>query len=117
MRRYVSLFVNILFVNILFANILFVNILFVNIMLTFCFVTGDMFVWNSGANVPTHKGSIFSPLKVILYTQFNGNSTGKNKNVPKVWSTPSFKAIEKCTFLTSSKYLVQSFSRKLSLKF
>ena len=41
--------------------------------------------------------------KVRLYniytkaSQFNGNSTGK-KNFPKVWSTPSLKALKKLKF-------------------
>ena len=38
------------------------------------------------------------------------------KNVPKVWSTPSFKALKKGHFLTSRKYLVEPLGRKLSLK-
>ena len=48
--------------------------------------------------------------------QLNGNNTGK-KNVPKVWSTPSFKALKNINILTSSKYLVEPLGRKLSLKF
>ena len=47
---------------------------------------------------------------------FNGNITGK-KNVPKVWSSPSFKALKNVFFFTSSKYLVEPLGRKLSLKF
>ena len=39
------------------------------------------------------------------------------KNVLKVWSTLSFKALKNVNFLTSSKYLVEHLGRKLSLKF
>ena len=40
------------------------------------------------------------------------------KNVPYVWSTPSFKALKNVKKnLTSSKYLVETLGRKLSLKF
>ena len=49
-------------------------------------------------------------------SQFNGKSTSK-KNVPKVWSTPTFKALKNVDFFTSSKYLVEPLGRKLSLKF
>ena len=38
------------------------------------------------------------------------------KNVTKVWSTPSFKAIKNVYFFTVSKYLVEPLGRKLSLK-
>ena len=37
-------------------------------------------------------------------SQYNGNKTGK-KNVPKVWPTPSFKALKNVNLLTSSKSL------------
>ena len=39
------------------------------------------------------------------------------KNVSKVWSTPSFKALKNLHFFTSCKYLVEPLGRKLSTKF
>ena len=39
------------------------------------------------------------------------------RNVPKVWSTPSFKALKNVYIFTLGKYLVEPLGRKVSLKF